>query len=299
MSHRTKDALMQYDRDVFKLRNKFICFLTLVIHKTQIFYISIFKRLYPVNFITNLLLIIVNLIYMRINKYIASSGLCSRRKAEEYIENGQVTVNDKLAVLSTIVNDGDIVKLDGKVIKNKKDFVVLLFNKPKGITCTTEHKVKDNIIDYINYPERIFPIGRLDKDSQGLILLTNNGDLVNECLRKENGHEKEYAVEVNKPITDDFIMKMSKGVRIYNPVTNKYTKTLPCMLKQTSKTTFNIILKQGLNRQIRRMCSAFGYHVMSLKRIRFMQFKLDVEEGKYRLLNNQEIEKLNTNNHNY
>lgn len=230
---------------------------------------------------------------MRINKYIASTGLCSRRKAEEYIEQGLVTVNDSQAILSTTVEDGDVVKLNGKVIELKNNDVVLLFNKPKGITCTTEHKVKDNIIDYINYPERIFPIGRLDKDSQGLILLTNNGDLVNKCLRVENGHEKEYVVRVDSEVTDDFINKMSNGVRIYNPVTRKYVKTLPCKIKKTSKNTFNIILSQGLNRQIRRMCSAFDYHVISLKRIRFMFLKLDVDEGKYRLLTQSEIEKLN------
>ena len=153
---------------------------------------------------------------MRINKYIASSGLCSRRKAEDYIEKGLVTINDEIATLSSTVNEGDIVRLEGKIIETNTNEIVMLFNKPKGITCTTEHKVKDNIIDYINYPERIFPIGRLDKDSQGLILLTNNGDLVNECLRVENGHEKEYVVRVDKPLTDEFLEKISAGVKIYN-----------------------------------------------------------------------------------
>lgn len=229
---------------------------------------------------------------MRINKYIASSGLCSRRKAEEYIEKGQVTVNDEVASLSTTVEDNDVVKLKGKVIEAKKDFVVLLFNKPKGITCTTEHKVKDNIIDFINYEERIFPIGRLDKDSEGLILLTNNGDLVNECLRVENGHEKEYVVKVDKDINDDFLLKMSKGVKIFNPVTNKYVVTNPCKVIRKNRNTFNIILKQGLNRQIRRMCKELGYRVIYLKRIRFMHLHLDVEEGQYRLLNKEEIAKL-------
>lgn len=229
---------------------------------------------------------------MRINKYIASSGLCSRRKAEEYIEKGLVTINDEKAVLSSTVKDGDIVKLNNKTIESKKDYVVLLFNKPKGITSTTEHKVKGNIIDYINYPERIFPIGRLDKDSTGLILLTNNGDLVNKCLRKENGHEKEYSVKVDKPITNEFIESMSKGVKIYNPVTNTYVVTMPCKITRTGRNTFNIILKQGYNRQIRRMCSAFNYHVTSLKRIRFMHLDLDVKEGEYRLLDSKEIEEL-------
>ena len=229
---------------------------------------------------------------MRINKYIASSGLCSRRSAEEYIEQGLVTINDNVAILSSTVEDGDVVKLNGEIIKPKQNTIVLLFNKPKGITCTTEHKVKDNIIDYINYPERIFPIGRLDKASQGLILLTNNGDLVNECLRVENGHEKEYIVRVDKPITDEFLKSMANGVRIYNPVADSYVTTLPCVLKQIGKNNFSIILKQGYNRQIRRMCNEFDYHVISLKRIRFMHLNLDVEEGKYRLLNNSEIEKL-------
>ncbi|MBQ0035416.1 MAG: pseudouridine synthase [Firmicutes bacterium] len=233
---------------------------------------------------------------MRINKYIASSGLCSRRKAEEYIEKGLVTINGKTAVLSSIVNEGDEVFLDGKLIESNNNEIVLLFNKPKGITCTTEHKVKENIIDFINYPERIFPIGRLDKDSQGLILLTNNGDLVNECLRVENGHEKEYVVRVDKPITSDFLSKMKDGVKIYNPVTNKYVVTLPCQIKQMGKNNFNIILKQGYNRQIRRMCLALGYHVISLKRIRFMHLCLDVEEGQYRLLKQNEIAKLHNNN---
>lgn len=229
---------------------------------------------------------------MRINKYIAETGLCSRRKAEEYINNEQVTINGKKAILSSIVQEGDIVMLNDKVIEKKKDFVVLLFNKPKGITCTTELKVKGNIINYINYKERIFPIGRLDKDSTGLILLTNNGDLVNKCLRVENGHEKEYEVFVDKPITNDFLDNMSKGVKIYNPVTNSYVTTLPCSISKTGKKSFNIILKQGYNRQIRRMCTAFNYHVTSLNRIRFMNLHLDVKKGEYRLLTKEEINEL-------
>ena len=229
---------------------------------------------------------------MRINKYIASTGICSRRGAEEYINKGLVTINGEIASLSSSVEDGDIVKLNGQIIENKNDEVVLLFNKPKGITCTTEHHIKDNIIDYINYPIRIFPIGRLDKDSSGLILLTNNGDLVNECLRVENGHEKEYVVRVDKPITDEFLEKMSKGVKIFNPVTESYVTTKPCEIEKKGKNHFNIILKQGLNRQIRRMCNELDYHVISLKRIRFMHLNLDVEEGKYRLLTKQEIKGL-------
>ena len=229
---------------------------------------------------------------MRINKYIASTGICSRRGAEEYINKGLVTINGEIASLSSSVEDGDIVKLNGQIIESNNDEVVLLFNKPKGITCTTEHHIKDNIIDYINYPIRIFPIGRLDKDSSGLILLTNNGDLVNECLRVENGHEKEYVVRVDKPITDEFLEKMSKGVKIFNPVTESYVTTKPCEIEKKGKNHFNIILKQGLNRQIRRMCNELDYHVISLKRIRFMHLNLDVEEGKYRLLTKQEIKGL-------
>lgn len=232
---------------------------------------------------------------MRINKYIAASGLCSRRKAEEYLNDGRVTVNNMPATIQTVLNESDIVKVDGKIVKPKQEFVVLLFNKPVGITCTTERQIKGNIIDYINYPERIFPIGRLDKDSSGLILLTNNGDLVNQCLRKENGHEKEYIVEVDKPITQEFLNNMTKGVRIYNPVTEHYVMTLPCKLKQINEFKFSIILTQGYNRQIRRMCQAFKYHVISLKRIRFMHLNLDVKEGTYRILNQNEVNQfLNT-----
>ena len=229
---------------------------------------------------------------MRINKYISSSGFCSRRKAEEYVNNGEVLVNGIVATLQTSIEEGDVVTINGTLIEPKQEHIVLLFNKPVGITCTTEHHIKDNIIDFINYKERIFPIGRLDKDSSGLILLTNNGDLVNECLRVENGHEKEYIVEVDKKITPEFLTKMSNGVKIYNPVNNSYVVTLPCKIKQINKFKFSIILTQGYNRQIRRMCSAFDYHVRTLKRVRFMNLHLDVEEGKYRLLSDTEIKKL-------
>lgn len=229
---------------------------------------------------------------MRINKYISSSGFCSRRKAEEYVNNGEVLVNGNIATLQTSIEEGDIVTINGTIIEPKQEHVVLLFNKPIGITCTTEHHIKENIIDYIHYHERIFPIGRLDKDSSGLILLTNNGDLVNECLRVENGHEKEYIVEVDKKITPEFLNKMSNGVKIYNPVNNSYVVTNPCKIKQINKFKFSIILTQGYNRQIRRMCSAFDYHVRTLKRVRFMNLHLDVEEGKYRLLSDTEIKKL-------
>lgn len=229
---------------------------------------------------------------MRLNRYISSSGVCSRRKAEEYIDRGLVQVNGIKADITTVVNEGDIVTLNGKPVVPKQEHVVLLFNKPMGVTCTTETHVKGNIISYINYPERIFPIGRLDKDSHGLILLTNDGDLVNECLRVENGHEKEYTVRVDKEITDEFLKKMGAGVRIFNPVSESYVTTLPCKIWKINDHVFHIILKQGYNRQIRRMCTVFGYKVVDLKRIRFMNLKLDVKEGKYRLLSENEIRSL-------
>ena len=229
---------------------------------------------------------------MRINKYIASSGFCSRRKAEEYILSGSVTINGKIAVLQSIVEENDIVKINDQLIQPKKETIVLLYNKPIGITCTTERHIKGNIIDALHYPERIFPIGRLDKDSSGLILLTNNGDLVNDCLRVENGHEKEYVVEVDHKITPDFLKKMSNGIKIYNPVHNCYVTTLPCKINQINQRKFSIILTQGYNRQIRRMCTACNYHVRSLKRIRFMNLNLDVKEREYRLLTEKEINSL-------
>ena len=229
---------------------------------------------------------------MRLNRYISSSGVCSRRKAEEFIAEGRVRVNGEVADITTAVNQGDEVTLDGKPVSPKKEHVVLLFNKPIGITCTTETHVQGNIISYINYPQRIFPIGRLDKDSHGLILLTDDGDLVNQCLRVENGHEKEYVVRTDRVITDEFIVKMSKGVRIFNPVSESWVTTLPCKVRKVNDHVFNIILTQGYNRQIRRMCQAFGYRVVDLKRIRFMHLKLDVKEGKYRELDEKEIERL-------
>lgn len=229
---------------------------------------------------------------MRINKFIASTGICSRRKAEEYVLQQVVKINGKIAELSSTVEPNDVVTINDQPIQPTKQHIVLLFHKPKGVTCTTERHVKGNIIDFIGYPERIFPIGRLDKDSQGLILLTNDGDLVNECLRVENGHEKEYVVKVDKPITPEFLQKLAGGVEIHNPVNNTMVTTLPCQVKSQGYRTFSIILKQGYNRQIRRMCAAFGYQVVSLKRIRFMNLHLDVKEGTYRLLDEKEIQKL-------
>lgn len=223
----------------------------------------------------------------RLNKYISDSGFCSRREADEYIKNGQVTVNGKVGTIGDMVDDSDIVLVGKNRIQMNSRKVYLAFNKPQGVTCTTDKKDPTNIIDYIGYPERIFPIGRLDKDSEGLILLTNDGDIVNRILRAGNAHDKEYVVTVNRPITETFITKMSQGVRIHNTV------TLPCTVKRIHQTSFSIILNQGLNRQIRLMCEALGYEVMVLKRTRIMNLNLKgIEVGTYRELNQHEVEVL-------
>lgn len=224
----------------------------------------------------------------RLNKYISETGFCSRREADKLIEQGRVTVNGRKAELGTRVSDGDVVKIDGVPLKTKEAPVYLAFNKPVGITCTTELKVKDNIISYINYGKRIFPIGRLDKPSEGLIFLTNDGDIVNKILRAGNNHEKEYVVTVDKPITPAFIEKMSKGVRILDTVTKK------CFVKQEARNVFRIILTQGLNRQIRRMCEVLGYNVVRLKRVRIMNVTLQgLRVGEWRYLTADEIEVIN------
>ncbi|WP_057913957.1 23S rRNA pseudouridine(2604) synthase RluF [Peribacillus muralis] len=206
---------------------------------------------------------------MRINKYISESGITSRRGADKWIAEGRVTINGVLAELGSQAQPGDDVRVDGKPIKVEQQNVYIALNKPIGITSTTEKHIKGNIVDFVNHPLRIFHIGRLDKDSSGLILLTNDGDIVNEILRAENKHEKEYIVTVDKPLTASFIEEMSSGVEILD------TKTLPCKVKQLTKHTFNITLMQGLNRQIRRMCSALGYEVRDLHRIRIMNIHLD------------------------
>lgn len=232
---------------------------------------------------------------MRLNNYISSSGFCSRREADKLISLGKVTVNSKKANVGQTVCENDVVKVSGKIIKpkQKNEKVYIALNKPVGITCTTEKHVKGNIIDYINYKERIFPIGRLDKPSEGLILLTNDGDIVNKILRQENNHEKEYLVTVNKNITDDFINKMQKGVRIFNPVNKKYVTTKKCVVTKVDKNTFKIILTQGLNRQIRRMCEALRYEVTKLKRIRIMNLTLkNLPTGKWRKLTENEVKSL-------
>lgn len=222
----------------------------------------------------------------RINKYLSESGYCSRREADRLIEQKRIKINGELAVVGSKVTDQDKITVDDKPIKKQNEFVYLAFNKPVGITSTTDQTIKDNIVDYINYHKRIFHIGRLDKDSEGLILMTNDGDIVNQILRAENNHEKEYIVVVNKRITQDFLTNMSKGVPILDTVTK------PCYIKQTGEKTFKIILTEGLNRQIRRMCDYFGYQVTSLKRIRIMHIHLDVPTGKYRELTKNELAQL-------
>lgn len=226
---------------------------------------------------------------VRINKYLSEVGYCSRRAADKLIEQGKVKINGKVPEMGTKVNPGDEVRVKGKLISEPKDKpVYLAFNKPIGIVCTTDTRVeKDNIIDYLNYPKRIFPIGRLDKPSEGLIFLTNDGDIVNKILRARNNHEKEYIVTVDKPITKDFIKKMGAGVPILDTVTRK------CFIEQINKNRFRIILTQGLNRQIRRMCEYLGYDVIKLKRIRIMNISLDVPVGKWRYFTKQELEELN------
>lgn len=223
----------------------------------------------------------------RLNKYLSEVGYCSRRKADALIEQGRVTINGKVPEMGTKVAPGDEVRVNGElIVPPKKDNVYLAFNKPVGIVCTTNPKEKKNIVDYINYPSRIFPIGRLDKPSEGLILMTDDGDIVNKILRARNNHEKEYIVTVDRPITEDFIERMSNGIPILDTVTRE------CEVEQISKFIFRIVLTQGLNRQIRRMCEYLGYEVKKLKRIRIMNIPLDVAVGNYRHLTSEELEEL-------
>ena len=221
---------------------------------------------------------------MRINKFISETGVCSRREADALIEAGRVTVNGAIAALGTKVEAGDVVCLDGKPIGEAKQHVYIALNKPTGVTCTTERDVAGNIVDFVRHRERIFPIGRLDKESEGLILLTNNGDIVNEILRQENEHEKEYVVTVDRPVTDLFLSGMASGVRILGTVTK------PCTVKRVDRCMFKIILTQGLNRQIRRMCSFFGYKVVRLQRVRIINVTLDgLKPGQWRELAPAEV----------
>jgi 23S rRNA pseudouridine2604 synthase len=220
-----------------------------------------------------------------INKFISSTGYCSRREADKLIESGRVMINNKIANSGNRVLDTDIVKIDGEPLKHKEKAIYIAFHKPTGVSSTTDRKDKYNIIDYINYPSRIFPIGRLDKPSEGLIFLTNDGDIVNKILRAGNNHEKEYIVTVDKPITPEFIKKMSNGVRILDTVTKK------CFVKQENKFVFRIILTQGLNRQIRRMCEVLNYHVTKLVRTRIMNITLaGIAKGKWRYFSKAETE---------
>lgn len=220
---------------------------------------------------------------MRINKFLAETGIVSRRGADKWIEEGRVTINGETATVGSKVEDGDAVYVDGKPVQKEEQLVYIALNKPVGITSTTEKHVKGNVVDFVNHPLRIFHIGRLDKESEGLLLLTNDGDIVNEILRAENHHEKEYVVQVDKPITDQFIERMASGVEILD------TKTLPCKVEKISSHVFKIILEQGLNRQIRRMCSALGYSVRRLQRIRIMNIHLgNLKVGQWRDLTDKE-----------
>ena len=225
----------------------------------------------------------------RINKYLSEVGYCSRRAADKLIEQGRITINGKVPEMGTKVIDGDEVMVDGKIVTDPNEkHVYIALNKPVGIVCTTDRGVeRDNIIDFINYPTRIFPIGRLDKPSEGLIFLTNDGDIVNKILRARNHHEKEYIVTVSRPITKQFIEKMSEGVPILDTVTRE------CEVEQINRFDFRIVLTQGLNRQIRRMCEFFNYEVRSLKRTRIMNVKLDTPTGEWRYLTEEELSEIN------
>ncbi|SCW62164.1 23S rRNA pseudouridine2604 synthase [Paenibacillus tianmuensis] len=224
---------------------------------------------------------------MRINKYISETGICSRREADQLIEGKRVTINGQLAELGSRVSEGDDVRIDGKSVSEKTKHVYIALHKPVGITSTTERHVRGNIVDFVGHHERIFPIGRLDKDSEGLILLTNDGDIVNKILRSEHEHDKEYIVTVNKPVTPMFLQGMASGVRILGTVTK------PCKVSRIDDRTFRILLTQGLNRQIRRMSAAFGYEVRRLKRVRIMNIKLaGLPVGQWRDLTPEELDKL-------
>jgi 23S rRNA pseudouridine2604 synthase len=221
---------------------------------------------------------------LRLNKYISETGLCSRREADARIEAGRVTINGVVATLGTQVAAGDVVCVDGKPVGGQERHVYIALNKPVGITSTVEPHVAGNLLEVVKYPQRIFPIGRLDKDSEGLLLLTNNGDIVNEILRSENEHEKEYVVTVDRPVTEIFLNGMASGVRILGTVTK------PCKVRRIGAATFRIILTQGLNRQIRRMCSFFGYKVLKLQRVRIINLELgDLKPGQWRQLAAEEV----------
>ena len=224
---------------------------------------------------------------IRLNKYLGSAGICSRREADRLIVSGQVTVNGKQADMGMRVTSADEIQIRGKKIRIQEKKVLLLMNKPRGIICTAQEREKPNIVEYLHYPIRVYPVGRLDKESEGLILLTNQGDLVNRIMRAGNFHEKEYIVQVNRPVTKDFLQKMGKGVPVLDTVTR------PCPVEKISEDTFRIILTQGLNRQIRRMCEYLGYEVVRLKRVRIMNLTLKgLKKGDYREITKQELREL-------
>ena len=224
---------------------------------------------------------------VRLNKYLSEAGVCSRREADRLIESGKVTVDGVTAQMGMRVTAGQIVKVGKKTVSKQDEMIVLAVNKPKGIVCTEDQRERDSIVRFLNYPVRVTYAGRLDKDSRGLLLMTNNGDIINQMMRAANRHEKEYKVTVDKEITEQFIKKMSEGVPILDTVTR------PCTVKKIGKFTFSIILTQGLNRQIRRMCAAFGYEVKDLVRIRIMNIRLgSLKEGAYRKLTDEELEEL-------
>lgn len=225
---------------------------------------------------------------INLNKYISSTGICSRREAERFITEGRVTINGKPTQLGNRVHEGDVVKIDGKPLKAKPKTIHIALNKPKGIVCTTDSKERKNIVKFVGHPQRLFPIGRLDKPSEGLIFLTNDGDIVNKILRAGNNHEKEYIVTVNKPFDERFIKRMSNGIPILGTVTKK------CKVERINDTTFKIILVQGLNRQIRRMCEYLGYDVKKLKRTRIMNVTLgSLKVGEWRELSSKEMDEIN------
>ena len=225
---------------------------------------------------------------IRLNKFLSDAGVCSRREADRLISAGKVTINGVVAVLGDKVSSDDVVKVNGEVVSREEEQIIIAFNKPEGVECTAQKDNPDNIIDYIGYEKRIYPIGRLDKNSRGLILLTNDGSIVNGILKASNYHEKEYVVTVDKEITGEFIEAMSSGVKILDDV-----MTRPCEVKKTKKHEFNIVLTQGLNRQIRRMCKALGYNVTKLRRVRIMNIELgNLGKGKYRNLTDDEVKEL-------
>ena len=226
---------------------------------------------------------------VRINKFLSEAGVCSRREADRKIENGEITINDRVATMGDRVKENDVVYVNGRPVKKEEEMILLVLNKPAGIVCTAEKREKNNVIDFMKYPKRIYPIGRLDKDSEGLLLMTNNGELVNKIMRAGNHHEKEYIVTVNKPVTDSFVRGLAGGV----PLVELNTTTRKCKVDKIGNRKIRIILTQGLNRQIRRMCEYFGYRVEKLERVRIMNISLgDLKPGQYREVAPEEYEKL-------